>query len=222
MNAVAVNGKTITQCFELVSRVSKEIDGLNEKLPEMIVNAFNETPLLPCTLADTQKYISRLDDYGWLYTDAAYSFPIKDKGKGKRNTKGYIGFQISLMGDGIAILGNNEPLLHVFLWRDPISFKDDYYTTFPFFDDNTNDEYIPLKVINDRLLLWSNEGLDWKQCEWTYSLRLMALNSQEDLKKHVIDPMILLLRGEDVMTALPDSLPALVKYPVKEKLIYQE
>jgi len=223
MNAVTVDGKTVTQCFELVSQVTKEVEGLCGILPEMITKALSrEKKSLPCNLVDID-FTNDLgyEDSGWVMTDTAYSFPLK--GRGKKKTQAYIGFQISLMGDGIAIPSNNEPLLHVFLWGDSCSFEEESYLNFPIADDENDPQ---LRVVNDRLLLWGDkeldwgtEGLEWNQFQWSYSLRLMALNSPEDLKKHIIEPMLILLGGGDVMSALPDSLPALVKYPDIEQLI---
>ena len=120
------------------------------------------------------------------------------------------------MGDGIAIPGNSEPLLHLYSWVNACDFNEADYIGFPLEVDK--DE--PFKIINDRLLVWDSLELsEWNKCQWAYSLRLMSLNSPEDLKKHVIKPMLALLGGADVLSALPDSLPALVKYPEKEHLI---
>ncbi len=221
MNAVTVDGKTITQCFELVSQVTKEVEGLCGILPDMITEALSQIRPPLCKLNGKYVNDSRKDNSEWVITDSAYSFPIK--GKSKKNTQAYIGFQISLMGDGIAISGNNEPLLHVFLQEDYCFFEEFNYIGFPLEYDENDPQ---LRVINDRLLLWGDkeldwgtEGFEWNQFHWVYSLRLMALNSPEDLKKHIIEPILNLLRGEDVLSALSDSLPALVKYPEIEQLI---
>lgn len=209
-----VDGKTVAQCFELVSRVGLEIEGLSQMLKDMITTALGETRSLPCTLADQPQHDDQLDESKWVYTDNAYSFPLK--GRGKRTTERYISFQISLTGDRIAIPGNTEPLLHVYSLGNACDFNEAEYIGFPLEDDE--DE--PFKVIIDRLLFWGNQEMpEWNKCGWAYSLRLMSLNSPDDLKKHVIEPMLALLGGADVQSALPDSLPALVKYPEKEHLI---
>ena len=205
--ASSYDGKTVAQCFELVSRVGLEIEGLSQMLQDMITTALGETRSLPCTLAGPPKYDSRNDDSDWVCTDEAWSFPLKGLGRG-RTTKMYICFQISLTGDGIAIPGNAEPLLHVYSSNAACSFDNSDYIGVPLDDER------PAKIINHRLLLWDSEELsNWNECEWAYSLRLMSLNSRGELKKHVIEPMLALLGGADVQSALPDSLTALVKYP---------
>lgn len=215
MNAVTVDGKTVAQSCELVSRVGLEIDGLSRLLSDMITAALSKATTLPCGLAGSVVSNQRTDDSGWVYTDIAYSFPLKGKGKGKQKTELYISFQISLTGDGIAIPKNAEPLLHVYSIGNACDFEADYIG-FPLI----NDEDEPFEIINDRLLFWgSQESSEWNKCGWAYSLRLMSLNSPEDLKRHVIEPMLALLGGESVLNALPDTLPALVKYPEKEQLI---
>lgn len=208
-----VTGKAIAQSFELVTKVSNEIQGLISTL----------NPLLEAALDASEQCILN-GDYieDWrnnqsseaVTTDYAYSYPIKSRGKGKSKTERHIGFQISLTGDGISFPNNDEPLLHVFCWTDPVVFEETYIG-FPIEDS----EEFPLSIANDRLLVWNqNETNQWNEVEWSFSLKLLALNTEGDLDKQVITPILALLDGKSVPDALPDSLSGLVKYPAKELL----
>ncbi|MBS3904674.1 MAG: hypothetical protein KGZ39_05055 [Simkania sp.] len=211
-----VDGKTVTQCFEVVSRVGSEIEALSLMLKDMLNNALKDNNSSPYVLAGSDEYDEQYDESGWVCTDMACSFPLKSIGKGKKNIERYIGFQISLLGNHIKFQDSNEPLLHVFCWGDACSFEENNYLGFPLViqDDES------FNIINDRLLLWDSEDLSqWNKSAWTFSLRLIALNSPDDLMNHIIKPVFALLNGQDVILALHDNLPALLKYPQKEILL---
>ena len=169
---------------------------------------------MPCVVAAEATEESGMEDSEWVYTDFVWSLPLKSVGRGKTKTKRYLGYQISMFGDGIAIPGNLEPLLHVFCWGDAVNFDNgEGYAGFPFED--------PLEVVDGRLCVWDiPEVTDWSKHSWMYSLRLTALNSPDDLKKYVVEPVLALLKGIDPVTALPDDWlgGVLVRYPAKEQL----
>ena len=176
-----------------------------------------EKPTLPCVVVGEAIRDDRTADSGWVVTDQASSLPLKSKGKGNKGVEGYLGFQISMTGDGIAIPGNKEPLLHVFYWEDPCDFKDEYYAFFPYLHDDET----PFEILHSRLMFWGDlANTAWNERGWTFSLRLTTLNSPEDLRKFVIAPAMALLRCEDVRKALPDSWldETLVCYPTVASL----
>jgi hypothetical protein len=198
-----VDGKTISDCFALIARCGTELEGLKDALGNLLSEQLKTKNASPFVLAGNLQIDDRFaagNNSAWVYTDSACSFPLKSKGK--RRTEGYLGFQISMAGDGIAILGNAEPLLHIFFREVPVDFDDGDYIGFPLDVEESH------KITNDRLLNWS-EG------QWTYSLRLMSINSIEDLNKYVVEPALALLSGENVIDALPDEWlgKTLIRYP---------
>jgi hypothetical protein len=213
-----VNGNTLAGCFSLVAACGKEINGLHDMLANMLVERFTERKeSLPCVLAGKAINDARMDDSEWVCTDTAFSLPLKAAGRGKKCAEQYVGYQISMSGDGIAIPGNAEPLLHVFCWGSPCDFTSEYYAGFP----HVNDDEDPCEIVCDRLMLWgSRNSTEWNKRSWCYSLRLVALNSQDDLKTYVVDPALALLMGGEVVKALPDSWlgAALICYPTREVL----
>lgn len=212
---MTIDGKTLAQCFEMVAKSGSELDGLITALKNMLVEKLEKTGnVWPFVLAGDFQYSDRLDDSGWVYTDVTYSLPLKSKGKGKKLAESYLGFQISMHGDGIAVPGQDpEPLLHVFSWGDPMNIADENYMGFPLCKDET------LNVIEGRLLTWGTmDSQQWNSCSWTYSLKLFELNNADDLQKYIIDPAFALLTGEDVIKALPDGSAPFVRYPSKGEL----
>lgn len=209
-----IEGKAVVECFDFVARISTELENMKDALANLFSEQLSKKVALPCVLAgevDTDDRIGNGYDRSWVYTDSAYSFPLKGKGKGKKSVGRYLGFQISMSGEGINIPGNNEPLLHVFCWSYPIKFED-CYISFPWGDDD-------YKIIDDRLMLWAKPEADWNEREWNYSLRLLSINSIDDLKKYIVTPALALLKGEGTREALPDEWlnSVLARYPAEIK-----
>lgn len=211
-----IQGKTISECFELVSRVNVELEGLRDTLSNLLTLSLEADKAIPCRIASKEVASDeRCDDSGWVYTDFAWNLPLKASGKGASKAQQYFGYQISMAGNGIAVPGYSEPLLHVFCWGAPIDFKQGAYVGFPL-------EETDCDIVEGRLLVWGGlEVIDWNKRSWVYSLRLTMLNSSDDLKKYVVTPSLVLLKGADAVSALPDHLfdSVLVRYPAREKIL---
>lgn len=221
-----VDGKMITQCFQLLSRFCLELEVFDRELRHQVTNKFSPknqeiekfSPKNYVLAPGKTPCISRLDESQWIYQDYALSFPIKARGKGNRNHN-YLGFQISISGNSVAIPDCqykepllHEPLLHVCFWQDPITFNTGNFIAFPFSDDP--EETDKLQVVHNRLLKWTSQY-------WTFSLKLFYLKKPKDLSEHVIQPVVDLLNQRDPREALPDIWfnDVLVKYPSNEKLL---
>lgn len=104
---------------------------------------------------------------------------------GEGEKKYHLGFQISLLGIGMEIEGNDEPLLHVFKWymgeNDNVPDLDNIYMYYP----------LPLdeepKLWGDSLIVWPGEEDD--EYPWTFSLRLAALTNKDALENYIIKPI---------------------------------
>jgi hypothetical protein len=213
----SLSNKTISDCFELVAQCGNELVGIRDALNNMFSEEFsskhNDFPFSP---EGDFVQSERFDDSGWLYTDEAQSIGLK--AKGKRKIERYIGYQISMTGDGILVPSYNEPLLHVFCWEHPCDFDEGDYVGCSAWED---DENSPLSIAENRLLYWGSlDESGWNECEWTFTLRLMALNTPDDLKKYVIQPAFALLKGVNICTALPvEWFENILVCPVKELVI---
>ena len=212
---MTIDGKTLAQCFEMVAKSGSELEGLITALKNLLVEKLEKKGHeWPFVLAGDFQSSDCHDDSDWVYTDVSYSLPLKSRGQGKKLAERYLGFQISMLGDGIAVPGqDSEPLLHVFCWEHAVDFDDGYYLGFPLERDDTFD------VLEGRLLTWGTmDSRQWNSCAWAYSLKLLVLNNSDDLKKYVIDPAFALLTGLDVAKALPEGSVPFVRYPSKDDL----
>lgn len=197
------DGVKLTQCFNLVSNAGKEIDALSEVLNNQLSKAIAKTSFR--LDGKEPMYSGRNDDSGWIFTDFAYSFALKSKNKKVPDKN--LGYQVSLLGDGVGFSEKAEPLLHVFFWDDTANFDDDCYMYIPY-PASPEDPWE--LVYNGQLISWDNLN------GWTFSIRLTTLNSAQDLEQYVVNPAIALLNGEQPEEAFTGSHPGLVAYQVTE------
>lgn len=190
------DGKKLSSCLNLASAAGKEIESLSQLLNNVLINHLKENKI-----RNDNKFSVHYqsDDSGWIYTDVAHSIGILEHKK-KKVSK-YLGYQISLLGDGMVSAG--EPLAHFFYWDSPVDF-DNVWIGFPFDKD-----WGKYTVENDHLILWEDE----KQPEWMFSVRLMTINDENDVNR-IVQSMIDLLVTETLK--MPSELPGLVSYYLEE------
>jgi hypothetical protein len=205
---MADEGKQLVQCLRAVSAYSKELNAMVETLNELLVKEFGCAKDLPCKISGEFVYSDRKDESEWLWTDIAYSLPLMGKKKIKKTAEMHLGYQISLMGDGMSFLGNEEPLLHIVLWGGAIDFANDEYMGYPL--ELEDDQ--PYRILNGRLIVWGEQSADWRQNGFVFSLRLLTLDSSQALIDRVIKPALALIKSVPVTTALPDDMPGLILY----------
>lgn len=205
---MAGEGKQLVECVRAVAAYAAEISSLCDTLDELLAKELGRT-VLPCRVAGGVVYDDRMDENGWVYTDIVRSLPLMGKTLRNARAEMYLSYQISLMGNGMTFPGNDEPLLHVCLWADKLNFDEDepQYMGFPL------TAYPNLFLQDCRLVRWGKPNGDWKSSQWTFSLRLLSLDSSQALLDRIIRPAIALICDEPVKTALPDTLPGLVLYP---------
>ena len=218
-NAMISDSNRLVQCFNTMSAFGKEINALCTTLNERLTKEV-EKANLPCKVAGGFSEDSRTDESTWVYTDIAHSLPLMSQSFRKSRPEMYLNYQISMTGEGMFFDGNDEPLLHVSLWSDPTCFKDNdaSYMCYPLDPDS------PYQLIENRLIVWGDIEGGWKEHEWSFSIRLLTLDSSQALLDCVINPAIALLRvtpgtlRTDALVALPDTLVGLVKYADKSVL----
>lgn len=194
-------GSSITQSVAFLARVYTESINLSNLLKQEISAA-----LLDAELGRMYKAAGpwvetyQEDPSGCMYYSFGGSLPLARRPKHKPGS--HLFFQISLAGEGIAASGCSEPLLHMGLWDDPISFPQGYYMGFPLSGE--------APVLEDGILMrWpgvSPQGL------WLYSQRLSAINTTDDIRRKVVQPIRSLLLGETAAVALTESLAGIASY----------
>lgn len=213
----ALSGKNIARAYKLVVDCGSEATALMELLGTMV----SETLVangngLPCVLAGEPDSDEDFDEGENVYISWLLSFPLKRKGKGNNRVERYLSFQISMIGDGCDIPGNDEPLLHVYCWESEPDLEE-YCMSFPLDADEE------MHVVADRLLVWGDESrMQWNDHGWAYAIKLVNINNPGDLHEHVVKPVVRLLQGAPVMQALPDSLPGILRYPKLEALVAED
>lgn len=194
-------GKSITQGTEFLARVYAECSHLSNLLKQQLSALLLTTPYKAGGgwIGSYQE-----DPSGCLYYSLAHSLPLA--GDASAAPDYHLFFQISLAADGMAATDNAEPLLHIGRWQHPIQFAQDYYMGFPLFEDG---ELAPT-ITHDVLLHWPGG-------EWLYSVQLAAINTPDDIRRTIIEPVKALLLGAPEDNAPSRSLPGLVHYTLDEE-----
>lgn len=217
----AIDGKTLASCFDVASKAGQELEAMSDRLAELLKNAINSDRSQPFVSAHDggyEEWPERSGGQGWVCTDSAFNLPLKPSGRGRRSVDRYVGFQISMTGDGIDIPGNSEPLLHLFCWDEPIDFDGNWYLGFHVDPESDDTQF---EIRDERLMLWYPDEQE-SPGFWNYSLRLLGLRDEDALRKYCVEPVLKLLKGQAVTEALPNAFlesEVLVKLPNKTAFI---
>ncbi|SEN20773.1 hypothetical protein SAMN04487857_111193 [Pseudomonas sp. ok272] len=189
-------GKSITQSTEFLARVYAECNHLSKLLKQEL-----SALLLQTAHQAGGPWIGSFqeDPSGCLYYSLAHSLPLVDRASEQPDR--HLFFQISLADDGMAATHNTEPLLHIGRWDHAINFAQDYYMGFPLFEDG---ELAPA-LVRDVLMHWPGG-------EWLYSVQLSSINTPDDIRSHIIEPVKALLLGTPEHNAPPAALRGLARY----------
>lgn len=192
---------SITETIRFVSRLGAECERLTELIKEEMSRALLVPEIAKRYKVGGKWIDSRTtDENAWVYTELGTSLPIISKPK--RSTGSYLVVQISLTGEGINAEDNQEPLIHIGRWCDPIDFEE-LQMGFPL--DLTNEYDLILE--DERLFRWVHTQYENERC---YSLRLTDINSPIDVQHHIINPTKALLLGTSASEALSGT--AAVRY----------
>jgi hypothetical protein len=178
----ANTGKNLGKCFKVVSQAYEEMDTLIEALSCMFYERFKDQ-IDPEAVWNSQPS-NKVLQAKWFYDNYLLSIQLNDST--------HLGFQISLIGSGMNLDGNEEPLLHLFKW--------DTGEDVPVID-NSGMSY-PLDTVESNPVLWGDSFIVWQHggyhLQWTFSLRLVALKNKESLEKHIIEPINKLLANPEM------------------------
>ncbi|WP_421552891.1 hypothetical protein [Pseudomonas yamanorum] len=206
MSSAFEMGKSITEAVRFVSIVGAECD----HLANMIREELSRMLLLP-EVAGRYKAAGKwlthyqTDAKDWVYVDFGSSLPVIVKPK--RSVGGYLVFQISLSDLGIAAQGNQEPLLHVGWWTDPVDLEE-LKMGFPLHVDTEFDVVLE----DERLFCWVKPHVE---NEWCYSVRLTDINNPTDVQNQIIQPMKALLLRQPASEAFKNT--TVVRYAKVEE-----
>ncbi len=204
--------KSVMNCFKTVQQLWDEAELMAERLLDLLEQSY---PGSSGQIIDSKVQYGYEDESSeeFVYTDTIRTLSIQKTRPGRKSKKAdaYFGFQLSFMGDGCDIPGNESPLLHMFYVEsfEP-DFDDELYFGFP-------GDYQEYTIEADRIAVHRKEG---KVVDCFYSLRFLSMSNEHQLKKYCVDPLInIVFHGEEVTKALPDNFfeEVLVKLPdIKE------
>lgn len=204
-------GKLITDSAKFMGDVGREIEALGRLAKEQLTIGIERDLKFLWIPATSWIDNDRIEESGWIYTDCAWSLGLRQRRK--KNVSKHISIQISILGSGMEAEGNHEPLVHVLCWDDPVRFSDNdpIYMEFPMPEEFQKDVQLKENV----LFQW---GMDASlDVEWNYCLRLVSLESTEDVKRKIVKPVIALLQGKSVCDALPHNMEGLMHFSKKSE-----
>lgn len=199
---------SVGEVFELADRLGGSIDQLLYSLADSFVKAIARLGKdIDCALKAKGRRVEYFSHQNtrnhWTFSNCSVSVGI-GRHDGRSKVKAYVSFQVALAGDTLPE-DARDPLLHVHLWEDPVDFNESDYCYFAF---DTEESYRPETF--GKLLTWTPEWSEgnepWSRKTWTFSVNLMDLNSDADIKRLVMDPVMALLAGKDIDVSLPDAL----------------
>ncbi|QBE62058.1 hypothetical protein [Pseudoduganella lutea] len=204
-------GTKIVRSFELVESIWSQVQELTNSLSAMTEAALEKGEFGQLRSAGPWREAWDETASGWGSTKYAMSFPAAGKRRRNDTIDAWINYQISLFGSGIPpLVGATQeslgPVVHVSFWHYETDFLESgFYVEFPSaWDDST-------EIKESRLLFWDSEK-EGQLPQWTFSIRLLDLNSEDALRKSIIEPVRALLSGSQPALALPEDLPGLVFY----------
>lgn len=206
-------GKSISSCMAFISKVAEECDALANLIKREVSDSFRQLPLNETYQPGEWLSSDRKDASGWILSDAAWSLPLMVKGDG--DATAHLGFQLSFLCDDAAGGWSPEPLLHINFWDEPTNVKHDNYMGFAMYGI-AQGALNRLREGNARLFRWEADSgsADW----WTFSLRIADMNSLEDVRRMICDPVCQLLANVDQGEAFLDSLAGVVSYGAVEEM----
>lgn len=200
-------GIAIHQSVKMIEQAGREIDSLSELIQREIDNAMSSELGTLCKVVESWIAKERYDDHGWVCTDYAFSLGLGQIKKGTPTTARWLGIQISLSGDGMSseVVKNEQPLVHICLWSAPIDFDEDYHM-------GPEMESAEIQLVDEILMDWAPEEESWHDKEWTYSLFLTSLNTIDDIRKKIVQPVTELMKGASPEQAGLTEIEGVVRY----------
>lgn len=108
---------------------------------------------------------------------------------------------------------NEEPLIHINFWADKIDFDEIYMGL-----DLTNNDVL----LQDGFFFnWKPGVKHWFEQEWTFSLKLVSINTINDIQQSIIKPFIKLVQGNSHKDSGLAELPGLVRYEETSRGYYR-
>ena len=204
-------GNSVTKSAKFIAKIGEQVESMIQLITTNLSDSFKniEKYYYP---SEDWKYRTRYDQYEWVLSDYSCCIGLKLKEKKKSNPKsdpiGYLIIQISLWQDGAEFVGNEEPLIHISWWDDPIEIdKDNNYFGSLFGDD---EDFV---IESSVLINWNPEAKTIQEQRWSYSLRLTSINDLNDIRNKIVNPVIdLFNKGIEKVVLSISKIDGIVAY----------
>lgn len=200
-------GKSVVESAHFIAKIGEQVESMVELITDNLSNSFGKIAINFIPVGDWRS-CTRYDENDWVLSDYVYYIGLKFNRKNQVKPAGYLNIQISLWQDGAEFEGNEEPLLHICWWDDPISVdKEDNYFGSLFGDDEE------FEIESNVLINWKPLAETIPDQRWSYSLFLTSINDLNDIRKKIVSPVIdLFAKGiKEAVSSITD-LDGIVKY----------
>jgi hypothetical protein len=200
-------GKTISHAIAYVSRVGEECEALANLIKSEVSDVFLKSKSSNVYKPGEWSSSYKTDTHGWIFSDVAWTLPLTPKRKQKATA--HFAFQMSFLCNNLEGGSSPEPLLHINLWDEPTDFKQDSYMGFEMHDIAQG----TLARLHDggaKLFRWETGNGDADR--WTFTVRLADLNTLNDVRTLICDPLNQVLADVDQGEAALENIHNVVRY----------
>lgn len=201
-----MHGENLFNAALIIDKAGQEIDAMLEKLFSVVKKKLELKDFIQKVEFSNQVFD---EDDGWVYKGTLVNYSIFKKGAKKANA--YLAVQVKLCDEKEQEIVGTEPLVYV-LFSSGEKWEYDEFLLYNAVADGWK--------LNDKCL-WEffDEDEDrsserpWDQAEWAFVVPLVSLNTPDDLKESIVNPVKALIEGEPTKEAFAHSKKVL-KYLV--------
>jgi len=202
-----------------LKRAVAEIGAMIKHFEEDLQDLLFESKMIKTNGLIEQELDYREEPHEWLTLGILQNFGLIPPPNRMQKPKACIGIKIALAEQNETRSDiPKEPFIHVLYWGgEETEWKYDEFVIPPKLKDDDEDARIILRA--ERLWEWFDEDededtrLDWEDRKWAFSLPLTAINTIQDIRKQICEPIVALIKGEEPDIAFKgDSKVLKLKY----------
>ena len=196
-------GEVIFNSTICLKRAAAEIEAMIKHFVGDLEDCLFESKIIKRNGLIEQEIYYDADPHEWLTLGTLWNYDLIPPPNRSTKPKACIGIKIALAEeDETRSEIPKEPLIHVlFYGRGEAEWKYNEFEIPPKLKEDDEDTRIILR--SERLWEWfggdedENTCLDWKDRKWAFSLPLTAINTIQDIRKQICEPIAALIKGEE-------------------------
>ena len=196
-------GEIIFNSTVCLKRAVSEIEAMVKHFTEALEDCLFESKIIKKNGLIEQEIDDSQDRHEWITLGQVWNYGLIPPPNLNKKPKACIGIKITLAEQDETksdIL--KEPLIHVlFCGGEESDWEYDEFEFPPKLKEDDEDTRIILR--SKKVWEWidgdmdENTPVDWKDRSWAFSLPLTAVNTIQDIKKQICEPIALLIKGND-------------------------